>query len=75
MSLICVTGTKIYRTHISPEHTLGSRLPLALATKRNLHRVRVTNISLYAFLSLQTFSQRKLLSRKAQTVPEETPTM
>lgn len=38
----------------------------ALAIERNLHGLRVTNISTYTSPSLQNFSQRKCLSRKAQ---------
>lgn len=66
-----MTGTGIYRTHITPEHTLGGpshscapSLP-AFGYQEEFAWAQVTDTSTYTFLSLQKFSQRRLLSRKA----------
>lgn len=58
----------IYRTHIIPEGSQPLLCPTAawLWLSRGICMALSTDISTYTFLSLQNFSQRRLLSRKAE---------
>lgn len=76
--VICATGTEVCRTHISLEHTLGSRpslpgsgLPEESAQAPSHNHLNACTPQAPQLQSKGTFVKES----SAQTVPEETPTM
>lgn len=77
-----MTGTGTYRTHITPDHTLGSQPFLSpIAAWLWLSRGICMGLS-HRHLNIHIPQPPKLQSKEtfvkessAQTVPEETPTM